>query len=160
MFDQFTGLPLHVLVIHAVVVFVPLTVLTALVFALGPRWRWVLRWPLAAAAVVAFGSTLVARLSGQAFFNRLGEPAHVEEHASRGLLLTWIVLAFAVVALIASFALAGPTPIRGAIEREGLARPVQIVVAAILVVAALAAGVQVIRTGDAGARAVWGTGEG
>jgi hypothetical protein len=156
MFDQFTGLPLHVLVIHAVVVFVPLSVLVAIVFALVPRWRWVLRWPLVAGAVVSFGCTLVARLSGQAFFDRLGEPPHVEEHASRGLLLTWLVLAFAVVAVIAAFALTGPSPIRGAIEREGPARPIQLVVAVVLILASLVAGAQVIRTGDAGARALWG----
>jgi hypothetical protein len=158
MFDQFTGLPVHVLVIHAVVVFVPLTVLVAILFALVPRWRWVLKWPLAVGAVLATGSTWVARLSGQAFFDRLNEPENVETHASLGLLLSWVMLGFLVVALVGAFTLTGPTPIRGAIEREGPARPVQLVIAAVLIVASLAAGVQVVRTGDAGSRAVWGQG--
>lgn len=159
MFDQFTGLPVHVLVIHAVVVFVPLTVLVGIVFAVVPKWRWVLRWPLAVGAVIATGATWTARLSGQAFFDRLGEPANVETHASLGLLLSWVMLGFLVVALVASYALTGPNPIRGAIEREGPARAIQLVVAIVLVAASLAAGVQVIRTGDAGARAAWGQGQ-
>jgi hypothetical protein len=155
MFDQVFGLPMHILVNHAVIVLVPLTVLTGLGFALVPRWRWLLRWPLAVGAVVAFGSTFVARQSGLAFFDRLGEPEFVRAHRDNGTLLLWIVLAFAIVALIAAFALTGPSPIRGAIEREGPARAIQLVVAVVLVVASLAAGVQVIRTGDSGARAVW-----
>lgn len=156
MFDQITGLPVHVLVIHATVVFVPLTVLIGLAFAVVPKWRWVLRWPLAIGALIATGATWAARLSGQAFFDRLNEPEYVETHASLGLLLSWVMLGFLVVALVASYVLTGPNPIRGAIEREGPSRVIQLVVAIVLVAASLAAGVQVIRTGDAGSRAVWG----
>src|SRR3712207_2115532 len=36
-FDQFNGMPVHVLLVHAAVVFVPLLVLAAVVYAVVPR---------------------------------------------------------------------------------------------------------------------------
>ena len=39
MFDQINGLPVHVLVLHAAVVFVPLLALGAIVYALVGPWR-------------------------------------------------------------------------------------------------------------------------
>lgn len=158
MFDQVTGLPVHILVIHAVVVFVPLTVLAAVVYAVVSRWRWLLRWPLLAGAVICLGAGFVARQSGEAFFDRLGEPELVAEHATRGHLLFWFLLALFVVSVAAVFLLGGPNPLVGGRERAGAAAPVQLVVAALLVVVAIGAGVQVVRTGDAGSRAVWGAG--
>ena len=44
MFDQINGLPVHVLVLHAAVVFVPLLALGAVVYALVPRWRPRMGW--------------------------------------------------------------------------------------------------------------------
>jgi hypothetical protein len=155
MFDQVTGLPVHVLVIHAVVVFVPLVVLVALAYALVPRWRWLLRWPLLAGSAGCLAAGYVARESGEALFDRLNEPEFVAVHAGRGQLLVWFLLAFFVVSVAAVFMLGGPTPLLGGRERAGAAGPVQLVVAALLVVAAVGAGVQVVRTGDAGARATW-----
>ena len=99
MFDQVTGLPLHALVIHAVVVFVPLTVLVALAYALVPRWRWLLRWPLLAGSAVCLASGFVAKQSGEALWERLGGQEIVEEHATRGALLVWVLLAFFVVSV-------------------------------------------------------------
>lgn len=158
MFDDAFGLPLHVLVIHAVVVFVPLTVLAALVYAVVPRSRWILRWPLLAGAVICLGSGFVARESGEAFFDRLNEPPQVVEHADLGHLLFWIILAFFVVTVAAVFLLSGPSPLTSATGRAATTRPLQLVIAVLLVVVALGAGVQVVRTGDAGARATWGSG--
>jgi hypothetical protein len=158
MFDQAFGLPLHVLVIHAVVVFVPLIVLTALAYAVVPRWRWLLRWPLLAGSAGCLVAGFVAKESGEAFFDRLNEPEFVAVHAGRGQLLVWFLLAFFVVSAAAAFMLGGPTPLLGGRERVGAARPVQLVVAALLVVVAVGTGVQVVRTGDAGARAVWSSG--
>jgi hypothetical protein len=154
-FDQAFGLPMHVLVIHAVVVLVPLTALAALVYAVVPRWRWVLRWPMLVGAAVSLGAGLVAKLSGEAFFEGLGRPPFVADHQAQGNLLVWVLLAFLVVAVAAAFLLGGPSPLRGGREWPGAVRAVQVVVAVLLLVVAVGAGVQVVRTGDAGARAVW-----
>lgn len=40
---EFFGLPLHPLVVHAAVVFVPLAALLVMVFAVFPRHRWATR---------------------------------------------------------------------------------------------------------------------
>ena len=58
------GLPLHPLIVHAVVVFVPLGALSAIGFALVPRWRWLLRWPTLLIALAAVVLTRIAVLSG------------------------------------------------------------------------------------------------
>ncbi len=52
-FDYIFGLPMHPLIIHAVVVLVPLSALVAIAFAVRPTWRHVLRWPLAVGGVVS-----------------------------------------------------------------------------------------------------------
>lgn len=177
MFDQAFGLPLHVLVIHAVVVVVPLTVLAALVYAVLPRSRRALRWPLLAGAVISLVSGYVATKSGEALFQHLGEPEFVVAHKDNGDLLLWVLLAFTVVVALAVFVLgdhqhsdglqadgaradgrpAGEERRRVEVRRGqgGAARPVHVLVAILLVVVSVAAGVQVVRTGDSGARAVW-----
>ena len=52
---EINGLPLHPLVVHAAVIFGPLAALAALVYAVVPRWRDRLRWPMVALALVAGG---------------------------------------------------------------------------------------------------------
>lgn len=156
MLEEIFGLPTHVLVIHAAVVFVPLACVAAILFAVVPRWRWALRWPTVALAAVALASTGMAVLSGLAFFDRLGEPEFVEEHRDRGLLLIVLVGVLFVVVLVSAFVLGGPTRLIGAHDRPGAPRPVQIVTMVIVVLVAVATAVQVVRTGDEGTRAVWG----
>ncbi|MET9022028.1 DUF2231 domain-containing protein [Actinopolymorpha sp. NPDC004070] len=163
MFDRAFGLPLHVLVNHLVVVFVPLAVLAALVYALVPRWRRLLRWPVLAGAAVSLVAAFVTVQSGYALYDRLGKPAEVELHEHRAQLLGWLVLAFFCWCVVSAFVLGGPgapTPRWEAGRRRaaGIARPVRIVVAVVLVGISVATGIQVILAGDAGARAVWGGG--
>jgi uncharacterized membrane protein len=156
MFDLVFGLPLHVLVNHAVVVFVPLTAVAAVIFAVVPRWRWLLRWPVLVGAAACLVTGYVAKESGQDFFDRLGQPQVAVMHRDRAYVLFWILLAFFVVSLTATFLLGGRSPLPGSRQVRGASRPVQLVVALLLVAVAVGAGAQVVLTGDAGARAVWG----
>ena len=71
MFDYIFGLPMHALVIHAVVVLVPLSALSAIAYVLRPAWRRVLRWPTAVGAVVSGVSAFVAAESGEALQRRV-----------------------------------------------------------------------------------------
>ena len=57
---EFNGLPLHPLVVHAVVILGPLAGLTGLAYAFVPRWRWLLRWPLVALSLVVAVTAVVA----------------------------------------------------------------------------------------------------
>jgi uncharacterized membrane protein len=181
-FDQINGLPVHVLVLHAAVIFVPLLALGALVYAVVPRWRSKIGWAVALLAVIAPLSTLVAKLSGTQLYNRLidqglsGRGKEIlDDHMSFGTTTWWLSLALGVVSLVmvgltvrsrtsdrsmvgvaaggsGGGTLAGTTEARPA----AVPRIVEIVLAIAMVVLAALAGYYVFRTGDAGATAVWG----
>ena len=157
MFERFGDLPLHVLVIHAAVVVLPVSALVAIVYAAVPKWRWLLRWPTLLLGVGSLVLAFVSKESGEAFVK--AKPALnqiIKEHQDHGELLFWFSLVFAVVAVAAAFLLTGPSALasgRGA--RTGGRRPLELVVSAAMVVIAVMLVVQTIRTGDAGAKAVW-----
>ena len=52
-FETFFGLPLHPLVIHAAVVFIPLLIVAALVYVLAPQTRAKLNWAVVILGVIA-----------------------------------------------------------------------------------------------------------
>lgn len=82
MFDTIAGLPVHALVVHAVVVLAPLAALLLLAYAFVPRWRLGLRWPTLALSAVAALCAFVATQSGEKLEHRIGDPAY--DHAERG----------------------------------------------------------------------------
>jgi uncharacterized membrane protein len=148
MFSEIDGLPLHPLVVHTAVVLVPLAMLLGVLFAV-PRMRAWARMPLLLVTLAATASTYVAKLSGENFKEvlQLGGPAGalIEEHEARANLLLILVLGFAMVAAAAFV-----------VTRTSTANsPVVLAVAAVLVMGAVAVGVQVYRVGDIGSRAVW-----
>jgi hypothetical protein len=158
MFNEINGLPAHVLIIHAAVVFTPLAALCAIAFAVLPGWRWLLRWPLLASTLVALGSVLAAVHSGVIFKQNLGiSQALIATHEHRGKQLQVLMWVFTAVVLLAVVTLGGPTALAsGKGAREGLAsRPLQYLISAVVVLGALLVIVQVVRTGDAGSRALW-----
>jgi uncharacterized membrane protein len=143
---EINGLPLHPLVVHAAVVFGPLAALTAILYVALPGRRTQLRWPMLALAVVATGAILVAYFTGQNLLSERPElessPA-VQTHEKRGEQLFWVTIAFGVVALVAAWLS----------TRTGALR---VVLDVLLVLGAVAVLLLVIRSGDSGARAVWG----
>jgi|SRR5690349_8578686 len=157
MFERFGDLPLHILVIHAAVLVLPVSALTAIVFALVPRWRWLLRWPVLLLGLGSLVLAFVAKESGEAFVAAVPtlEKA-VALHQERGDLLFWFCLIFAVVAVAAFLLLGGPSALAsGKGAKEGRGRPLELVTSAAVVVIGVLVIYQTIRTGDAGAKAVW-----
>ena len=158
MFERFGDLPLHVLVIHAAVVLLPAAALAAIVFAVVPKWRWLLRWPVLLLGLGSLAVAFAARQSGKAFVSAKPELGQlVREHENRGDLLFYYSIAFAVICILAFLLLTGPSPLasgRGA--KTGTMRPLELVVSGALVVMSVLIVWQTVRTGDAGARAVWG----
>jgi hypothetical protein len=143
MFDVVDGLPVHPLVVHAVVVLLPLTILGTIALVLRPQWRHHHGPLLVAAAVVTTLLIPVATSSGEALARHVGDPGR---HARLGDQLIW----FAIPLLLLDVALVWLD------RRGGTGTTVLRTVGALAVVAALAAGVQVYRVGDSGARAAWG----
>jgi hypothetical protein len=154
---ELNGLPLHPLVVHAVVVLGPIAALTGLVYAAASRWRWLLRWPLVALAAVVLVVSAVAVVAGEdmvATTPALGEL--VRDHMEWGELLRNWSIGFLAVAALAAWALGGPSPLvsgGGARTTRGALGWVAI---ALLVVGALGLLVLVFLAGESGAKAVWG----
>jgi hypothetical protein len=155
-FDQINGLPVHALVIHAAVVFVPLLALGAVVYGLIPRWRPRIGWAVLLLGVLAPATSFVAMESGEALRNRLleqglsGRGAEIiDDHMGYGTLTFWFSLALGVVSIILVL-LTLRTPSR-------LPRAADLGLAVIMVALAAVSGYYVFMTGDSGATAVWGT---
>ncbi len=156
MFDTIFGLPLHVLVIHAVVVLVPVAALLAITYAARPSWRRALAWPTVVTTVVGSGSAVVAASSGEELQRRLallGEvsPA-LRTHTEAGDLARLVALAFAVVTLAAVLWALRPVTSTGEAPGDG---PLQTGLRVLLVLVALAALVAVVRAGHTGAEVAW-----
>ncbi|MFM7146805.1 MAG: DUF2231 domain-containing protein [Actinomycetales bacterium] len=95
--DTVFGLPVHVLVVHAVVVLLPLASIGAVLLALLPRFSQrfavlvvVLAWAAVPAAFLAEGS-------GEQFAERVGLP---QPHAELGESMPYFAVALAVVLLV------------------------------------------------------------
>ncbi|GAA2124257.1 DUF2231 domain-containing protein [Nocardioides bigeumensis] len=154
---EFNGLPLHPLVVHAVVVFAPLAAISAIAYAVMPRWRWALRWPMVATTLVATLAAVVAVLAGDALLESRPElEALVKTHEERGELLRTFLLGFAVVVGLGAWRLGGPSGLKsGKGERPSSGGLVEILLMGLLVVGAVAVAVAVFLAGDSGSRAVW-----
>jgi hypothetical protein len=154
-FDQINGLPVHVLVVHAAVVFVPLLALGAIVYALVPRWRPRVGWAVVLLALAAPAATFAAKESGEELEARLlrqgvsGRGAEIiSDHSGYGDLTFYFALALGAVSLVMTFLTS-----RG----RSLPKVAELGVAVVVVVLAAISGYYVFQTGDSGATAVWGT---
>jgi uncharacterized membrane protein len=161
------GLPLHPLVVHAVVVLVPLAALLLAASAVSPRFR---RWALYAtptAAVVGLVLVPIATSSGENLERNIQSTPTLQEHTELGDTLLPFMIVLTVLAL-AVFVLErrrtvmvsdGPGAARagarsdapGRLDSPALVRAV----AVLALVASLATLVQVVRIGHSGANAVW-----
>ncbi len=147
---EINGLPLHVLVIHAAVVFGPLGGLAGVLYAAVPAWRDRLRWPLVVTAAIVGTVMWVAVLSGSEFlesarFAGVQGPAadQLELHEERGEQLRWLATGFAAVAFLSAWWH----------TRTG---PVKLLLNLALAALAVLTTVWTVLTGDAGAQSVWG----
>lgn len=157
MLDQVNGLPVHVLVLHAAVIFVPLLALGAIVYGFAASLRPRIGWAVALLAVVAPVAALITKLSGTEFYNRLLSEQRVSDkgkeildgHMSNGTTTFWLALALGVLSLILVVLT----------SRKSAALP-KLADLGFAVVLLILGGVTVwylYQTGDSGATAVWGT---
>jgi uncharacterized membrane protein len=143
-FDSIADLPLHPLVVHAVIVLLPLSALGAVLVAVKADWNRRFGFLVVACAFVAAGSSVVAKQSGEKLASRVGLPA---DHAQWG---KWIVVSSGL--LFLSVASLWWLDRRHPEARPALAKA--LAVAQILVAAA--ALVLAVLAGHSGAQAVWG----
>jgi len=157
------GLPAHILIVHAAVVFIPLAALGGIVYAVVPGLRRHIWWVVVVLGVVAPVAAWGARLSGVNLRNdRLSTASgalldHINTHQSWGLATSWWALGLGVALLIMTLVtipLPGHWRINvGAAATSGVVRLVTSVVVVAVAVVTL---YYVIQTGDSGSRSVWG----
>jgi len=151
-FDEVLGLPVHALVVHFAVVLTPLLVAVALAHALVPRWRPATAWAVVALSLGSFGAVVAAWASGPRLLESRFSTAEgvlaerIDTHASFATPLLLAVAGLSAVSLALVHAARG--------DRFG--RTGTMVLSGLTVVLALAAAYYVFRSGDSGARAVWG----
>lgn len=153
MFREFMGLPVHPLLIHAVVVFVPLLALVSLAYVALPRFRSRLDWAAVALAVGAPVSALFAKLSGEelkeVLVARNYPPegiAKIEEHQGYGDLTLWWSLGLGVATVLLVVLTS---------RRRTLPGWLKLALSGIVVVLGAISVYYVYLTGDTGAKTVW-----
>jgi uncharacterized membrane protein len=146
--DEVFGIPLHPLVVHAAVVFVPLAALATVVFAAVPRWRRTYGWLVVATSAIALITVPLATQTGKRLLEmrEFGGPVleKVLEHEEMGDRVIWAVAPMFLLNLGAMLLLRAGRPSRDVT-----------IVAVLAVVAAVASLVLVVLTGHLGSMAVW-----
>ncbi|WP_199736917.1 MULTISPECIES: DUF2231 domain-containing protein [Micromonospora] len=154
--DNVNGLPVHPLVVHAVVVLLPLAALGVVALAVRPSWRGRFGVLVVLIAALATAAVPLATESGESLERRVGDPG---QHAELGDQLIWFALPL-LVAAVALYWLHRRSAARTTEGTSAAARPAKrgalgVVVAVLAVVVAAANVVQIYRIGDSGAKAVW-----
>ncbi len=149
--NQINGLPLHILVVHAVIVLIPLAAFLTVLSAVWPAARRRLGF---ITPLVAFGALVtvpIAANAGEWLQARVAPTPLIGEHTQLG----DTMLIFAIGLFVASLLAWGvPTVLR----RRSSAAPapwIGVVVAVIAVVLAGASVYQVVRVGESGSKAIW-----
>lgn len=158
MFDKIMGLPAHPLLVHAAVVFVPLLVGAALAYALVPFVRRWITWAVLGLAVIAPFAAWFATLSGNRFrtvqiANGASAEfiAKIDQHRDFGDKTLWAAIGLAVLAvLLILVKVYWKSPGQGPFVTS-------IVLIIAVVFFAGASAYYVYKTGDSGARMVWGS---
>lgn len=146
------GIPLHPLVVHAVVVLIPLAAIGVIAISVVPKWRS--RFGSLVVAITAFATAMVpiATSTGEELEERVGESELVEEHAELG----ETVLYTAIPLLILSVALWW---LGRRAQRDAPApRWLNLFVPIVAVLVAAVAIVQMVLVGHSGAESVWSAG--
>lgn len=155
--ESISGLPAHILLVHAPVVLMPLALLLNITMAIKSSWRRHLGFFQPAVAVVVFIATFLAVQSGQAFDEVVGDRVDTSDHEGLAMTALWLVGGF-VLATAALSVLDRQHSQYSRSDSTSVAswhRPATLVTLfGSLALAALAT-LWMVRTGDEGARLVW-----
>jgi hypothetical protein len=156
-FNTIGGIPAHPLLIHAAVVFIPLLILGAVVYALWPRARGRIGWAVVALAIIGPLSALFAKLSGQDLRQHLIDSGlsgpiltKINQHMSYGTNTLWWTIGLGVATLVVVGYLWRAVPAGGT---ESV--PIRAAGVVVTVALGVVTGYYVFKTGDTGAHIVW-----
>lgn len=152
---QLNGLPLHPLLVHAVVILVPLTALALILGTVWPAARRRLGVVTALAALLLVILVPVTVVAGESLRDVVGPIPAVVTHEGLGrMLLPWVIAMFITAAgQWAWYRWGVPRLTRTNARRASV---ISAVIGVLAVVAAVGAIVMVVLIGESGTRAVWG----
>lgn len=144
------GIPLHPLVVHAVVVLLPLAALSVIAIALVPKWRTRFGILVVAAATVVLAFVPIATSSGEQLEETVPASSQLEDHVGLG----EGVIFWAVPLVVLSVALWW----FGRLAQAGSPVPrwLNVLVTVAAVIVSLGSLVLIVLVGHSGAKAVWG----
>lgn len=145
------GIPIHPLVVHAVVVLIPLAALGVAALSVVPRWRGRYGVLVVVAAAISTALLPIATESGEQLEELVGESDQLERHAELGEGMIWGAVPLLVVA-VALWWIG-----RRSDQDRPAPRWLTILVPVVGVVVAVVALVQIVLVGHSGASAVWGS---
>lgn len=146
-FSLINGLPVHPLVLHAAVVFIPLTAIGVIVMALIPKFGAKFGWLVAGSGAVALVAAFVTKESGEQLEKIVGEPGF--DHAEWGDRIPIVAAALFVMTLILWFVQ------RWQYNKENRSGLLLFLFGAAGVLVAAASMYMVYMAGDTGAKSVW-----
>ena len=147
--DTIGGIPLHPLVVHAVVVLIPLAAMGVIAIAVVPKWRS--RFGVLVVGVTAFATIMVpvATSTGEQLQETRGETDLIDKHAELG--NAALFGAIPLLVLAAALWWLGRRADQDAPPPHWL----NWLVSALAVAVAIVAIVQMVLIGHSGAKAVW-----
>jgi hypothetical protein len=158
----FAGLPLHVLLVHALIVLTPLVALALIVIAAWPAARRALWLPVLIASIVLLPLGLITIEAGKWLEVRVPPAPLIQEHTAQGEdIVPWLVALLVLGVAVAAWAVVELVTARRPTGqgRAGLGRGIRVGVSVVLTIAAIAVAAgttwTIVRIGEAGSRAVW-----
>jgi hypothetical protein len=168
---QVAGLPLHVLLVHVMIVGVPLLAALLVVVCAWPGARRALWLPTLLGALALLGVMYLTIQAGQWLKERVPEAPLIESHTGQGEdIIPWMIGLATLSALVAALAIVERRERRDRTDPEVAANrgmavpparrsPMRVVVAVLLIVAAVGVGAgsvwTIVLIGESGSRAVW-----
>lgn len=150
------GLPLHVLLVHLVVVLIPVTALAVLLAAVWPEARRRLGLVIALMGLVVIGVVPLTAAAGQWLKDRVFGTPLIETHAALGNSLWPWSLALGLLAIATWFwYFLTETRARAESPQTGRRRAVGVILAVLAVGIGGMATYQTVLIGESGSRAVW-----
>jgi hypothetical protein len=158
----YSGLPAHPLFVHVPVMLIPVTVVSALVFAVKPEWFSRYGIALAIVSIVAMSSVFLTMQAGAALRGELHLQGHaatlISEHsqAAHILAIVYVVFTATLIVTFAAQRISSRRPTGLAlVDRLLSSHAMFTALRFVLVLVSIAAGYMTFRTGDLGAKAVW-----
>ena len=147
--ETVSGVPVHPLVVHAVVVLIPLAAVGVILIAAFPRWRPAIGFTVLAVTAVGTALVPIAMMSGNNLADSVGKAPLLTRHQELGNSLWYVAVPLLLVSLLLWWL--------GRRERseQRLSTTASVAVGFLGVIVAAAAIVQVARVGHSGAEAVW-----